>query len=101
LDLPAATICYIWDNRYPIGTTGANPYTKRVRYMVLQTNTSALNEWTTQRRNLSDDFLKLFGDEAQVVPPVSAIAVGADTDNTQEQALGWVNNLRWETPATY
>jgi hypothetical protein len=36
-----------------------------------------------------------------VVPPVSAIAVGADTDNTQEQALGWVNNLRWETPATY
>ena len=99
LDLPAATICYIWDNRYPIGTTGANPYTQRVRYMVLQTNTSVLNEWTTQSRNLSDDFLKLFGDEAQVVPPVSAIAVGADTDNTQEQALGWVNNLRWQTPA--
>lgn len=96
-DLPGATICYIWDNRYPIGTTGANPYSKRVRYMVLQSGDSAGKAWASQSRNLSADFLLLFGDETQTVPPVSAIAVGADTDNTAASALGWVRSLQWHS----
>lgn len=100
LDLPSATVCYIWDNRYPIGTTGANPYTKRVRYMVLRSGMAQANNWQTQQRNLAQDFLFLFGDETHVVPPVSAIAVGADTDNTQESAQGWVRNMSWKSLAT-
>lgn len=97
LELPSATVCYIWDNRYPIGTTGANPYTKRVRYMVLRSGMAQAGSWQTQQRNLAQDFLFLFGDETQVVPPVSAIAVGADTDNTQEDAQGWVRNMNWKS----
>ena len=27
--------CYLWDSRYPAGTRGVNPYTGRVRYLVL------------------------------------------------------------------
>lgn len=94
LDLPSATVCYIWDNRYPVGTTGANPYTKRVRYMVLRSGMAEASSWQFQQRNLTQDFLFLFGNETQVVPTVSAIAVGADTDNTQETALGWVRDVR-------
>lgn len=100
LDLPSATVCYVWDNRYAIGTTGANPYTKRVRYMVLRSGMTQARSWQTQQRNLAQDFLFLFGDETQVVPPVSAIAVGADTDNTQESALGWVRNMSWKSLGT-
>ena len=97
LDLPSATICYIWDNRYPVGTTGANPYTKRVRYMVLRSGLDGSVAWHLQQRNLAQDFLFLFGDEAQVVPAVSAIAVGADTDNTKERASGWVRHMSWKS----
>lgn len=100
LDLPSATVCYIWDNRYPVGTTGANPYTKRVRYMVLRSGMAEANSWQTQQRNLAQDFLFLFGDETHVVPPVSAIAVGADTDNTQEDAQGWVRHMSWKSLGT-
>jgi len=29
------------------------------------------------------------------LPPVTAVAVGADSDNTQGKSLGYVAQLRW------
>ena len=29
-EMPHATLCYVWDSRYPVGTACANPYTARV-----------------------------------------------------------------------
>jgi hypothetical protein len=30
-ELPSAAICYVWDNRHPVGTSTWNPYSRRVR----------------------------------------------------------------------
>ena len=93
--LPSATLCYVWDSRYPAGTSGANPYSARVRYIVLNGPESATGQWVAQRRNIAADFALLFGRESPALPPLTAVAVGADSDNTQGSSLGYVTQLRW------
>ena len=93
--LPAATLCYLWDSRYPAGSSGANPYSARVRYLVLDGPASPSGQWVTQRRNVTEDFARLFGQESRSTPPVIAVAVGADSDNTGGQSLAYLTQMRW------
>lgn len=93
--LPAATVCYLWDSRYAAGSSGANPYSARVRYIVLQGPSGPSGQFVTEQRDLARDFLQLFGSESAQVPPLVAIAVGADSDNTQGSSLGFLRGLSW------
>ena len=95
-DLPAATVCYLWDGRYAAGRSGRNPYSARVRYIVLRGPEAPLARWQDERRDLAADFKKLFGDESPDVPPLLAIVVGADSDNTHGSSLGYVAGLKWK-----
>jgi len=94
-DLPSATLCYLWDTRYPAGKSGANPYSARVRYIVLTGSETATGQWVNQRRRLADDFASLFGTESAALPPVVAIAVGADSDNTGGASTAYLARLHW------
>lgn len=89
-DLPAATLCYVWDPALPAGTRLANAYTPRVRWWVLRGQGEALGTWQEERRDLAADFARAFGDESPTLPPLKALAVGADADNTGGRSLGWV-----------
>ena len=91
--VPHATVCYVWDKHYPAGTSGSNPYSARVRYIVL--GGPPLGQWTTQRRRVSEDFQRLFGAESPVTPPVTTVAVGADSDNTLGRSVAYLSQLRW------
>jgi hypothetical protein len=102
-NLPAATLCYIWDSAGPAPLEGVNPYSRRVRFISLQGRDSPLRRWTSEARDVAQDFATLFADElpqgAQTpraeLPPVSAVLIGADSDNTASQSVGWVADLRW------
>ncbi len=94
-DIPSATLCYLWDSRYPAGTRGANPYSARLRYMVLTGSETQPGQWQPQRRRIADDFATLFGTESATLPPIMAVAVGADSDNTQSSSVAYVTQLRW------
>jgi len=91
--LPAATLCYLWDPHLPAGTQIDNPYTRRIRYWVLQSGASAPHEWRAEQRDLEADFLHAFGDEAQGVPPLVGIAVGADSDSTRGHSIAHVAGI--------
>jgi hypothetical protein len=93
-DLPAATLCYVWDTSLPAGTMIDNAYSRRVRYLVLRSGEAAPTPWQPESRDLAADFLRAFGDEATEAPRLRAIAVGADTDNTGSQALAFVRGLQ-------
>ena len=95
-DLPAATICYVWDSRLEAGTRLDNVYSRRVRLIVLRGPESPLKTWQAEQRDVRADFLRLFGDEASTVPPLLAVLVGADADNTQGRSLGYVGALNLE-----
>ena len=91
--LPAATVCYISDRSLATGTTLANIYSRRVRSIITDGQASPLAQWRPHDRRVGDDFLKLFGDESKVVPPVLAVVVGADADNTGGSSLGYITDL--------
>jgi hypothetical protein len=95
-DPPAASVCYVWDSRLRPGTTLASPFTRRIRYVVLEGDGTPLHAWRRERRELGTDFLALFGDEAREVPPLVGVAVGADADNTQGHSVGHVAELDFD-----
>ncbi len=91
--LPTATLCYVWAQTEDIGSVHASPTTARVRYMVLNNGTSAAKSWQPHVRQLEADFNKAFGAESAAMPPVTAIIVGADSDNTQGSSLGYIADI--------
>jgi hypothetical protein len=98
-DLPAATLCYVWDSVHPAGLRGANPYTARVRYITLQGQGASVSQWQTESRDVAADFAQLFADElpqGAAVPPVRAVLIGADSDNTGSRSVGWVGAMGWQ-----
>jgi hypothetical protein len=91
--IPTATVCYVWDSRLPAGTAIDNAFTRRIRYLVLESGTGALHRWVAEQRDLAADFKRLFGSECPTVPPVVGIAVGADADNTRGHSVAWLADL--------
>ncbi|MCQ8896862.1 DUF3047 domain-containing protein [Limnobacter humi] len=88
-DLPAATLCYMWAAEgTPTGEVFNNPYTDRVRNMVIRASaegTALVNE----QRNVQQDARRAFAKELPEGPvKFLGIAFGADADNTQSTALG-------------
>lgn len=91
--LPAATVCYTWDPALPSGTRLNNPFSKRLRYLVLRSGAHEPG-WLGESRDLARDFLDLFPDESRgVVPPLLGISVGADSDNTRGESLALIREL--------
>ncbi|MGE5615926.1 MAG: DUF3047 domain-containing protein [Bacillota bacterium] len=92
--LPTAGICYVWDNRNAPGTAVWNPYTDRVRTVVLESGNAQAGRWKEERRDLASDFKAAFGPRA--VPAVTGIAAGNDTDQTGETVTAWFGDFGLE-----
>lgn len=88
--LPNATVCYAWAPSWPQGTVVPNVYSRRVRYITLG---AAPGVWQTVQRDLAADFVRAFGDETRSVPALRGVALGADTDNTRGESLGYIADL--------
>jgi hypothetical protein len=92
--IPTAAICYVWDNRHAVGTSAWNPYSDRVRTVVLRSGASEAGEWKSERRDLQADFRAAFPGAA--LARVTGIAAGNDTDQTGETATAWFGDFRLE-----
>jgi Protein of unknown function (DUF3047) len=90
--VPGATVCYVWDPHLAAGTTLDNAFTRRMRYVVVRSG-PPLRQWMSEKRDVAADFVKLFGGELDHMPPILAVAVGADADNTHTQSLAYVGSL--------
>jgi hypothetical protein len=96
-DLPVAAICYVWDNRQPVGTNAWNPYTDRLRMVVLESGNSRAGEWVAESRDVEADFRAAFGASwPGPTPAINGVAVSSDTDQTLETVNAWFGDLRLE-----
>jgi hypothetical protein len=95
-NLPAAAICYVWDNHHAVGTVAPNPFYAPVRTFVVESGAAKAGQWVTETRDLAADFRKAFGRDP---PPITGIAIASDTDNTHGQANAWFGDVRF-VPAT-
>ena len=88
--MPTAALCYVWDNRHPVGTIAPNAYFSGVKTIVVQSGNAHAGSWQLQRRDLAADFRAAFG---RVAPRVTGIALASDTDNTGGQVKAWFGDL--------
>ena len=94
IDVPAASLNYVWDNRHPIGLMRASAFTDRLRLVVVESGTAKAGSWVTETRDVEADFRRAFGDEAPPrVPNVIGLAIATDTDNTGGQATAWYGDI--------
>ena len=91
--LPSATLCYVWDHTLATGMLLRNAYSGRVRMIVVNSGDQRLGQWLSHDRDLAADFKRAFGDESDVMPPLQAVLVGGDADNTGGRSLGWVGDV--------
>jgi len=92
--VPAASVCYVWDAKLAAGTSLDNAFTRRIRYIVLQSGNDRLDKWVSERRDVGADFMRLFKDESpNSVPPIIGIAIGADSDNTKARSVAYVSSI--------
>ena len=92
-NLPAATLCYLWDTRLAPGTLLSNAYTSRVRFIIVDSGEQRLGQWVTHSRDLVADFRRAFGEERASVPSLQSVLIGADADNTGGHSLGFVGDV--------
>lgn len=94
--LPAATLCWVWGRAEAVGALLDNAYTRRVRFIVLRNAQDPLATWLEEDRDVAADFRRAFGAEwpGAQPPPVSALIVSGDADNTGGVSLAHVAALR-------
>ncbi len=92
-NLPAATLCYVWDATLPPGTLLHNAFTHRMRMIVLDSGEQHLGQWVAHRQDLAADFHRAFGEESATLPPLHGVLVGADSDNTADHSLAYVGDI--------
>jgi hypothetical protein len=89
-EIPAAALCYVWGHDQPVGTSAWNPYTDRVRMIVVDSGDAHAKQWRSVSRDVRQDWANAFGG---TMPRVSGVGVGADTDNTGDSVEAWFSDL--------
>jgi hypothetical protein len=87
---PHSGLSYIWESRAPAGTVVPNPFTERVRMIVVDSGPAQLGQWVQHERNIPDDYRQAFGEEP---PRIAGIAIMTDTDGTGESATAFYADI--------
>jgi len=73
---------YIWAEKLPKGTSGRSGYSKNIKIFVLESGKA--EGWHSEKRNICEDYLKLFGEKPRL--DVGAISFMTDADSTKTSA---------------
>ncbi|MEP6996200.1 MAG: DUF3047 domain-containing protein [Betaproteobacteria bacterium] len=77
--LPYAVLMYVWGAKVPPESTTVSALTSRIRMIAVASDEEGIGRWQSYRRNLAEDFRRVFGEEPG---RVTAIELMTDTDNT-------------------
>ena len=88
-------IGYVWDSTAPAGTICKSQKTSTVTYVVVRSGSDELGKWITERRNVIEDFRRIYG-EAPDKP--SALSLGIDSDDTRSSAESFIGPTVFTRP---
>ena len=88
--LRSRIIGYVWDATTPATTIVKSQKTGTVTFVVMRSGTKELGKWLTERRNVAEDYVKIFG-EAPEDP--SAITISIDSNDTQSIAESFIGPI--------
>ncbi len=87
---PGAVISYVWESRLPPETAYPSPYTARARTLVVRSGPAEVGRWVEERRDVYEDYRRLFGGEPS---RLAGVAVMTDTDDSGERAESWYDAI--------
>jgi len=96
--LNTPVIGYIWGTECPKDTvvTSQQPLAGKVRYIVLRNKNDMLNTWYYEKRNLEDDYEKLFPDIDGGTPrDIEGVVLYINSHHTKSTAESYIYNVRF------
>jgi hypothetical protein len=81
-------IGYVWDSTQPVGTICKSEKTGMVTYVVVRSGQAEVGKWLTERRNVAEDFKKIYEEAADNPGAISTSIDSNDTKSTAESYLG-------------
>jgi outer membrane protein OmpA-like peptidoglycan-associated protein len=95
--LNTPVVGYVWDNEAPKGWSGRSTQIggDKMRYIVLRNKTDKTGQWYTERRNLYEDYKKLFGDinGGEPLGVTTGLQIHINTQRTRTPAEGLIGEI--------
>jgi hypothetical protein len=88
-------IGYVWDSTATAGTICKSQKTSTMTYIILRSGSDELGKWITERRNVVEDFLRIYG-EAPDKP--TGLSLGIDSDDTRSSAESFIGPVIFTRP---
>jgi hypothetical protein len=85
---------YVWDTTLPVGTICKSEKTGTVTYIVVRSGSADLGKWMTERRNVLEDFTKVYGEAPENPGGVSISIDSNDTNSISESLMGTITFRR-------
>jgi hypothetical protein len=86
---------YVWDTTEPVGTVCKSEKTGTVTYFVIRSGTADLGKWLTERRNVCEDYKKVYNEDCE---PPSAVSVAIDSNDTSSTAESFIGAIFFKRP---
>ena len=83
---------YVWDETLAKDTVLESPYSDQIKQIVIQSGAAKTGEWVSERRNVLEDYKKLFGEEPKM--KAAAVALMTDSEGTQSEAEGFFDDIQ-------
>ena len=83
-------IGYVWDATTPAGTIVKSQKTGTVTFVVIRSGSGDVGKWLTERRNVADDFAKIFG---EFPDDPGAITISIDSNDTHSMAESFMGPI--------
>ena len=94
IEVPYATLEYVWGGGAPEETVVVNSYTPRIRLILTRSGPYPLDEWVTESRDVVANFRRAFGEKPE---RVTGIAIYTDADATGTRSQGYFGDIAFLT----
>ena len=88
--LRSRIIAYTWDSTAPANGIYKSPKVGTVTFVVVRSGPAELSRWLTERRDVSADYRRIYGEDPE---PVRAIALSVDSNDTRAPAEAYVGPI--------
>jgi hypothetical protein len=88
--MPFATLMYVWDAQAPPESVFQYGRSSRVRYLVVESGAGRTGRWLAYRRNVVEDYRRVFAGEPGHVRDVGVMT---DSDDLKTRSESWYGSL--------
>jgi Protein of unknown function (DUF3047) len=86
--LRSRIIGYVWDATTPVATIVKSQKSGTVTFVVMRSGSGDLGKWLTERRNVAEDYAKIYGEFPDNPSAITISIDSNDTHSTAESFMG-------------